>query len=175
VINTKSGSIPHGAFVLCCMGEWEGSERERMLSSEASCSFRGFLESKCFLWPYNTDVKVILNRQLSIQQKLLTVSAVSEAETSLILWSAAQQQLKRWCIINIISLPKPKHSIIPDTVKKISSVPAETMTGLLGFIFLLESSVSTADFKKEVISRCSSDPAKRSRKIIQISCRKPGK
>ena len=51
-----------------------------------------------------------------------------EAETSLGYCSAAQQQLWHWCVINIDFLLKPKHSIIPDTMKKISSVPTESRT-----------------------------------------------
>ena len=40
-----------------------------------------------------------------------------ETERSLALCSTAQQQLKHWCVISIGFLLKPKHSIIPDTMK----------------------------------------------------------
>ena len=41
-------------------------------------------------------------------------------EKSLAPYSTSQQQLKHWCIINIIFLLKTKHSIIPDSMKKIN-------------------------------------------------------
>ena len=51
-----------------------------------------------------------------------------KTETSLALYSTVQQQLKHPCVSNIVFLRKPKYSIIPDTMKKISSAPAEIMT-----------------------------------------------
>ena len=53
-----------------------------------------------------------------------------EAEMSLALCSAAQQQLKHCCLINSVFLLQPKYSIIPDTAVQIISVPAETRTEL---------------------------------------------
>jgi len=49
-----------------------------------------------------------------------------ETEMSLALCSTAQQWQKHWCVTNIVFLLKPQHSIIPDTMKKISLVPAES-------------------------------------------------
>lgn len=40
--------------------------------------------------------------------------------------STAQQQLQCYCVINIILVLNPKHSIIPAAKKKINSIPAET-------------------------------------------------
>ena len=40
------------------------------------------------------------------------------------------KQTKHQCVISITFLLKPKHSIIPDTMKEINSVPAETRTEL---------------------------------------------
>jgi len=48
-----------------------------------------------------------------------------QTETSLALYSAAQQQLKLQCVINLVFSQSQK-IITPDTMKKISSVPAET-------------------------------------------------
>jgi len=39
-------------------------------------------------------------------------------EISLTLYSTAQQQLKHWCVINVVFLLKPKCSIISDIMKK---------------------------------------------------------
>ena len=66
---------------------------------------------------------------------LLAGRAAGEAETSLTLCSAAQQQLKHWCIISTVFLLKPKHSIISDTTKKNSSIPADTRTVRQYFYF----------------------------------------
>ena len=38
------------------------------------------------------------------------------------LHSTAQQQLKHWCVINIIFLLKPKHSIIPGSIKTLQTL-----------------------------------------------------
>ena len=45
-----------------------------------------------------------------------------KAETSLALYSTAQQQLKRQCVINVLLL-EPERNIIPGIMKKIKSVP----------------------------------------------------
>ena len=42
--------------------------------------------------------------------------------------SSAQEQLKYWCVINIILILNPKYSTIPATGKKINFIPAETRT-----------------------------------------------
>ena len=47
----------------------------------------------------------------------LTDRTVQEVGTSLALYSTAQQQLKHRCVINIIFLPEPKCSIVPDTIR----------------------------------------------------------
>ena len=45
--------------------------------------------------------------------------------------SAAQQQLKHPCVINIIFILNPKHSTIPVSRKKINFIPAKTRTAWL--------------------------------------------
>ena len=41
-----------------------------------------------------------------------------EAEAPLALCSTAQQQLKRWCVINAAFLLKPKLSIVPGAIEE---------------------------------------------------------
>ena len=59
-----------------------------------------------------------------------------ETEMPFALYSTAQQQLKR-CVINIVSLLKPKHSIIPDTMKEKSALsqlkPGHSITDVRNF------------------------------------------
>lgn len=59
------------------------------------------------------------------------LSGSLKAAASLATCSSAQLQLKFCCVINTVFLLKSKHSIIPDTMRKSNSVPAETRTVLL--------------------------------------------
>ena len=68
----------------------------------------------------------------------VSVRSVQEAETSSALYSTPQQHLNHWCVVNIVFLSKPKQSIIPTTMKKINSVPAETRTDTIqGYVSYL--------------------------------------
>ena len=48
----------------------------------------------------------------------LLARVVWEAEMPLALCSTAQQQLKRWCVINAAFLLKPKLSIVPGAIEE---------------------------------------------------------
>lgn len=56
-----------------------------------------------------------------------------KTETSLSLYSISQKQLKHWCVINFDFFLKPKHCIIPGSMKKIT-VPAGSRTKLNTFL-----------------------------------------
>jgi len=55
----------------------------------------------------------------------LSGQAAGGDEMSLALCSTPQHQLEHQHAISTVFLPKPKHSVIPDDMKKISSVPNE--------------------------------------------------
>jgi len=57
-----------------------------------------------------------------------TVQEAKKTKMSSDQYSTAQIQLKHWSVISVVFLLKLNHSIIPDTMKKINSVSAETST-----------------------------------------------
>ena len=54
-----------------------------------------------------------------------TVQEAKKTKMSSDQYSTAQIQLKHWSVFSVVFLLKLNHSIIPDTMKKINSVPSE--------------------------------------------------
>ena len=55
-------------------------------------------------------------------------STLWKAGTSLTLCSTAQQHLEHWCVSNTVFLLNPRQSTIPNTITKITSVKARTVS-----------------------------------------------
>ena len=76
------------------------------------------IQQGLYLWPVWVSCPGSVPTQLPAPSSPLTDSAVQAAE---------KLKLKHHCIINIIFLPKVKYSVIPDAVRKASSIPGETV------------------------------------------------